>query len=127
MKKLPEDISFDEIYNDVEKIDSIIMKRVKEYDSLKLGINRLKVFLPGYIDRIFLFKKHSIDIEDKDKGFGVDYYIYLDKYIISIHFDILGSGGYLFFKYNNIYLLSKDGEVLNDITNECVKKLLDIY
>jgi len=40
--------------------------------------------------------------------------------MININIDFNENGKYIFYTYNNIYLISKNGEILNNWTNECM-------
>jgi len=102
----------------VEKLDNILFRKVRKYEKY-YNLSKLKNDLAKFI---IIYKKYNFNIEVKRHNkFELDYIIYLDDdYMININIDFNENGKYIFYTYNNIYLISKNGEILNNWTNECM-------
>jgi len=100
------------------KLDGVILSKVEKYEKYHT-LEKLKTDIHKYITIFDDYKFNIIDIRT-DK-FELDYLIYLnDDYVININMNFSKGGQYIFFMYNYIYIVSKDGEVLHDWTNDLI-------
>lgn len=108
-------------YKYIKELDKKISDIVIKCENKKEDINKLKNILSKSLD---IFDEYNFNFENKENKFIIDYSIILDN-IININIEFLQGGDDLFFKYNYIFILSKYGEVLNDITNDFIIRLYD--
>jgi len=115
---------FDKAYDNAYKLDCKLSQVVEKYERFNYDMGKLNRDLHSFI--IDLFEKFSFNIENINRDrFNLDYLIYLDdnEYIVNVDIDFHSSGENLFFFYNNIYIVTTDGEVIKNIANEFVKIL----
>jgi len=116
---------FDKIFNVVDKLDNAISTNIERYEIRNYNLERLRYDIPKDI-HIFKSKfKFNIEVKSKNR-FSLDYLIYLEddkEHIVNINIDFFSGGYFLYFQYNYIYLASKEGVILNNMTNEFMSVL----
>lgn len=107
-------------YDNIEKLDSVLCSLVQKYEEFNFGIDKLRKNINKHLE---IFDKYIFEIKFVNGKFMLDYFIYIDEYILCVDIEFLGSNDYLYFRYNSISVVSEFGEVMGDITTDCLMAL----
>jgi hypothetical protein len=116
---------FDNVRHFVIKLDEAFMHSLEYCEKEDFSVQRLIIFIIEDLDDIKnKMNDFSFDIEQIKNGYNLDIIAFIDdEHGVNICLDFLSSGGYLMARYKNIYVITNEGEIIDDIVDDILREL----